>query len=138
MEANPNLEQQLSQYRYIKEQKEISQGQFEILNASLGGLYTIKRTLDKIKEGVNENDEILMPIGGLVSLKASIKDTEKVLVFVQKDTVIEMTVEEAIEYVEKRIENHSTQLKYLQERIYNLELNLQSLNQILQSNMTQQ
>ena len=138
MENNQNLEQQLSQYRYFREQKEISQGQFEILNASLGTLYMIKGTLDNIKDGVNENDEILIPIGGRVSIKASIKDTEKVLVFVQNDTVIEMTVEEAIEYIDKRIDHHNTQLKFLQERIFNLEVNLQNMNQILQNRMTQQ
>ena len=138
MENNPNLEQQLSQYRYIKEQREMFQGQFEIINASLGNLYTTKLTLDNLKDGVNENDEILVPIGGLVSIKATIKDTKKVLVHVKNDTIIEKTVEEAIEYVLKLVEQHNTQLNFLRERIYNLDLNLQNLNQILQGRMTQQ
>jgi prefoldin alpha subunit len=138
MENNQNLDQALSQYRYIKEQKEMFQGQFEIINASLGNLYTTKLTLDNLKEGVNENDEILVPIGGLVSIKASIKNTEKVLVFVKNDTIIEKTVEEAIEFIAKLIEQHNTQLKFLQERIFNLDLNLQNLNQMLQNRMTQQ
>ena len=138
MENNPNLEQQLSQYRYIKEQREMFQGQFEIINASLGNLYTTKLTLDNLKEGVNENDEILVPIGGLASIKATIKDTKKVLVYVKNDTIIEKTVEEAIEFISKLIDQHNTQLKFLQERIFNLDLNLQSMNQMLQSRMTQQ
>ena len=137
MENNPNLEQQLSQYRYIKEQREMFQGQFEIINASLGNLYTTKLTLDNLKEGVNENDEILVPIGGLASIKATIKDTKKVLVYVKNDTIIEKTVEEAIEFITKLIDQHNTQLKFLQERIFNLDLNLQSMNQVLQSRMTQ-
>ena len=138
MENNPNLEQQLSQYRYIKEQREMFQGQFEIINASLGNLYTTKLTLDNLKEGVNENGEILVPIGGLTSIKATIKDTKKVLVYVKNDTIIEKTVEEAIEFITKLIDQHNTQLKFLQERIFNLDLNLQSMNQVLQSRMTQQ
>ncbi|NVM45831.1 MAG: prefoldin subunit alpha [Candidatus Lokiarchaeota archaeon] len=137
MENNPDLEQQLSQYRYIKEQREMFQGQFEIINASLGNLYTTKLTLDNLKEGVNENDEILVPIGGLTSIKATIKDTKKVLVYVKNDTIIEKTVEEAIEFISKLIDQHNTQLKFLQERIFNLDLNLQSMNQMLQSRMTQ-
>ena len=48
MENNQNLEQQLSQYRYIKEQKDMFQGQFEIINASLGNLINTKRTLENI------------------------------------------------------------------------------------------
>ena len=138
MENNPNLEQQLSQFRYIKEQREMFQGQFEIINASLGNLYTTKLTLDNLKEGVKENDEILVPIGGLASIKATIKDVKKVLVHVKNDVIIEKTVEEAIEFISKLIDQHNTQLKFLQERIYNLDLNLQSMNQMLQSKMNQQ
>ena len=138
MENNQNLEQQLSQFRYLKDQRDMFQGQFEIINASLGNLYTTKLTLDNLRDGVNENDEILIPIGGLVSIKATIKDTKKVLVYVKNDTIIEKTVEEAIEFVSKLIEQYNTQLKFLQERIYNVDLSLQGINQILQNRMAQQ
>jgi len=138
MENNQNLEQQISQYRYIKEQRDMFQGQFEIINASLGNLYTTKLTLDNLKEEVHENDEILVPIGGLASIRATIKDTKKVLVFVKNDTIIEKTVEEAIEYISKLTEQHNTQLKFLQERIYNLDLSLQGINQMLQRRTTRQ
>ncbi len=138
MENDQNLEQQLSQFRYFKDQRDMLQSQFEIINASLGNLYTTKLTLDNLRDGVNENDEILIPIGGLVSIKATIKDTKKVLVYVKNDTIIEKTVEEAIEFVSKLIEQHNTQLKFLQERIYNVDLSLQGINQILQNRMAQQ
>ena len=138
MENNQNLEQQLNQFRYIKEQRDMFQGQFEIINASLGNLYTTKLTLDNLRDGVNENDEILIPIGGLANIKATIKDTKKVLVYVKNDTIIEKTVEDAIEFILKLIEQHNTQLKFLRERILSLDLNLQGINQILQNKMAQQ
>jgi len=138
MENNQNLEQQLSQFRYIKEQRDMFQGQFEIINASLGNLYTTKLTLDNLRDGVNEDDEILIPIGGLASIKATIKDTKKVLVYVKNVTIIEKTVEEAIDFISKLIEQHNTQLKFLRERILNLDLSLQGINQILQNRMAQQ
>lgn len=138
MEDTQNFEQQLNQYRYIKEQRDVFQGQFEIINASLGNLFTTKRTLDSLLEGVNENDEILIPIGGLASIKATIRDTKNVLVFVNQDTVIEKTVEEAIEFLNKLIEQHNTQLKFLKERIYDLNLNLQGMNQVIQNRIKQQ
>jgi len=138
MENNQNLEQQLNQFRYIKEQRDMFQGQFEIINASLGNLYTTKLTLDNLRDGVNENDEILIPIGGLANIKATIKDTKKVLVYVKNDTIIEKTVEDAIEFILKLIEQHNTQLKFLRERILSLDLNLQGINQILQNRMAQQ
>lgn len=137
MENNQNFEQQLNQFRYLKEQRDVFQGQFEIINASLGNLFTTKRTLESL-EGVNENDEILIPIGGLASIKATIKDTKNVLVSVNQDTVIEKTSEEAIEFLNKLIEQHNNQLKFLKERIFALDTNLQGMNQMLQNRMSQQ
>lgn len=137
MENNQNFEQQLNQFRYLKEQRDVFQGQFEIINASLGNIFTTKRTLESL-EGVNENDEILIPIGGLASIKATIKDTKNVLVSVNQDTVIEKTVEEAIEFLNKLIEQHNNQLKFLKERIFALDTNLQGMNQMLQNRMSQQ
>ena len=137
MENNQNFEQQLNQFRYLKEQRDVFQGQFEIINASLGNLFTTKRTLESL-EGVNENDEILIPIGGLASIKATIKDTKNVLVSVNQDTVIEKTVEEAIEFLNKLIEQHNNQLKFLKERIFALDMNLQGMNKVLQNRMSQQ
>jgi prefoldin alpha subunit len=115
----------------------VFQGQFEIINASLGNLFTTKRTLESL-EGVNENDEILIPIGGLASIKATIKDTKNVLVSVNQDTVIEKTVEEAIEFLNNLVEQHNNQLKFLKERIFALDMNLQGMNKVLQNRMSQQ
>ena len=117
MENNQNFEKQLQQFRYLKEQRDMFQGQFEIVNASLGNLYTTKKTLDNLKDGIDENDEILIPIGGLVSIKGSIKDTKKVLVSITQDIVIEKTVEESIEFIDKLMKQHNEQLKFLKERI---------------------
>jgi prefoldin alpha subunit len=132
MENNQNFEKQLQQFRYIKEQRDMFQGQFEIVNASLGNLYTTKKTLDNLKDGIDENDEILIPIGGLVSIKGSIIDTKKVLVSVNQDTVIEKTIEESIEFINKLMKQHNEQLKFLKERILTLDYNLQGINQMFQ------
>lgn len=137
MENNQNFDQQLNQYRYLKEQRDMFQGQFEIVSASLGNLFTTKRTLDSLLEGVSENDEILIPIGGLASIKATIKDTKNVLVSVNQDTIIEKTVEDAIEFLNGLIEQHNVQLKFLKERLYALDMNLQGMNQMLQNRMVQ-
>jgi len=135
MENNQNFEKQLQQFRYLKEQRDMFQGQFEIVNASLGNLYTTKKTLDNLKDGVDESDEVLIPIGGLVSIKGSIKDTEKVLVSVNQDIVIEKTTEESIEFIDKLMKQHNEQLKFLKERIQTLDYNLQGLNQMFQGKM---
>ena len=133
MENNQNFEKQLQQFRYLKEQKDMFQGQFEIVNASLGNLYTTKKTLDNLKDGVDESDEILIPIGGIVSIKGSIKDTKKVLMSITQDTVIEKTIEESIEFINKLMKQHNEQLKFLKERILTLDYNLQGINQMFQN-----
>ena len=137
MENSQNFERQLYQFRYLKEQREMLQGQLEIVNASLSNLRTTKNTLENLKEGVNKEDEILVPIGGLVNIRASIKDTEKVLLYINQDTVIEKNVTESIEFIDKLISQHNEQIKFLTERIQVLDLNLQGMSQELQNRMDQ-
>jgi len=132
MEERENLERQLYQFRYLKEQRDMYQGQFEIVNASLLNLINTKNTLDNLKDGIEKDTEILVPIGGLVSIKASIKDTEKVLLYISQDTVIEKTIPDSIEFINKLIDQHNEQLKFLTERLQTLDLTLQSMSQTLQ------
>ena len=132
MEDRENLERQLYQFRYLKEQRDMYQGQFEIVNASLLNLINTKNTLDNLKDGIEVDTEILVPIGGLVSVKAIIKDIEKVLLYISQDTVIEKTIPDSIEFINKLIEQHNEQLKFLTERLQTLDLTLQSMSQTLQ------
>jgi len=132
MENPQNLEKQLYQFRYTKEQLEMFQGQFEIFSASLGNLITTKVTLENIKEGVKQDDEVLIPIGGIVSIKTSIKDTEKILLHVSPDTIIEKNIDGSIEFIEKLITQHNERLQFLRERIQNLNITLQGMSQSIQ------
>ena len=137
MQNSENFERQLYQFRYLKEQRDMLQGQLEIVNASLSNLITTKNTLENLKDGVTKDDEILVPIGGLVNIRASIKDTERVLLFINQDTVIEKNVKESIEFIDKLMSQHNDQIKFLTERIQIIELNLQGMSQELQNRMDQ-
>ena len=137
MENSQNFEKQLYQFRYLKEQRDMLQCQLEIVNASLSNLMTTKSTLENLKNGVNKDDEILVPIGGLVNIKASIKETEKVLLFINQDTIIEKNIEESIEFIDKLISQHNDQIKFLTERIQLYDLNLQGMSKELQNRMDQ-
>lgn len=134
MEKTPNLENQLYQLRIFREQRDMFQGQLEIVNASLGNLFHTKNTLQNLEDGVKKDEEIIIPIGGLVGIKALIQDTEKVLLFIGKDTVIEKSVNESIEFIEKLIEQHNEQMKFLNERIQKLDLTIQGMSQSIQNN----
>jgi prefoldin alpha subunit len=137
LENSQNLQQQLTQYRYIEEQRNLYQSQLELVNASLANLQNTKLTLEKIKEGVKEDDDILLPIGGLVKIRAKIMDTQKILVSVGQDIVIEKSLDESISFLESIIEKQKESLKFVVEKLQNIELALQSMGESIQSGMRQ-
>ena len=132
MESSKQYQEELFKFRYFKEQREMLQGQLEIINASLGNVLNTKKTVENLKEGVNINDEILVPIGGLVNIKASIKDPENVLLAVSKDVIIEKDLNGTLEFLEKLIEKHNEQTQFLNTQLQNIDLNLQEISQKIQ------
>jgi len=112
------------------------QGQLEIINASLANLMNTKRTIENLKEGVNQDDEILVPIGGLVNIKASIKDPEKVLLAITQDVIIEKDLDGAIEFLDKLTEQHNKQIQFLGTQLQNIDINLQEISQQIQRGYT--
>lgn len=134
MESSQEYQEQLVKFRYLKEQSDMFQNQLEMINASLGNVLNTKKTVENLKEGVNNGDEILVPIGGLVNIKAYIKDTEKVLLAVTQDVVIEKDLDDTLEYLEKMVEQHNKQIQFLRTQLQSLEVNLQEISQLLQRN----
>jgi len=137
MEPSREYQEQLIRFRYLKEQRDMFQGQLEIINASLANIINTKNTIENLKEGVKESDEILVPIGGLVNIKASIKDTKKVLLAVTQDIVIEKDLEGAIEFLDKLIEQHNQQIQFLTTQLENLDGSLQQISQNIQKGYAQ-
>jgi prefoldin alpha subunit len=88
-------------------------------------------------DGVKEEDEILIPIGGIVSIKASIKDTNNALLFVGQDVAIEKSLGESIEFIDKLIEKYSESMKYIIERLQSIEFALQGMGESLQGALNQ-
>lgn len=137
MEQSQNFQRQLSQFRYLQEQRDIYQNQFELMNASLLNFQNSKKTIENIMDGVKEDDEILIPIGGIVSIKASIKDTNNALLFVGQDIAIEKSLGESIEFIDKLVEKYSGSMKIIIERLQSIELALQGMGEFLQGALNQ-
>ena len=127
-----NYQDQLQMFSYLKQQRDAYQGQLEYVNAILANILNTKATLENLKEGVEVGDEILVPIGGIVNIKATIKDTEKVLVAVTQDVIIEKDLDGAIEFLDKRIEQHNKEMQFMRTQLQNFEVNLQKTSQLLQ------
>ncbi len=137
MEKNQNFEQQLYQYRYLKEQRDMFAQQLDILNASLSNLLTTKTTAEKMKD-LKDDDEILIPIGGMMSINARIKNPEKVLLYISQDVIIEKDLDSSIEFLDKLIEQHKEQMNRIDQQIQNLDVYLQGMSNQLQQGLPQQ
>ncbi|MFX1313268.1 MAG: prefoldin subunit alpha [Promethearchaeota archaeon] len=137
MEASKNYQEQLLKFRYLKEQRDMYQGQLEIINASLGNILNTKTTIVNLKEGVKDGDEILVPIGGLASITASIKNPDKILLSVTQDVVIERDLNDSIEFLDKLIEQHNEQIQFLRAQLQNLDINLQETSNLIQRDLNQ-
>ncbi len=137
MQSSQEYQEQALKFRYLKEQRDMFQNQLEIINTSLGNILNTKKTVENLKQGVNEGDEILVPIGGLVYIKADIKETKKVLLGVTQDIIIEKNLDDALEFLENLIEQHNKQIQFLSNQLQNLEINLQEVSQLLQRNYRQ-
>jgi len=137
MENTQNLEQQLYQFRYLRQQRDMLQNQLEILNASLSNLLNTKATVENLKN-IKDGDEILVPIGGMVNIKAQIKETEKILLYVGQDIVIEKDLDGTFEFIDQIIEQHNEQIKFLSSQIQKLDITLQGMSENLQRAYPQQ
>jgi len=136
MEPSQEYQAQLIRFRDLKEQRDMFQDQLEFINVSLNNLINTKNTVENLKEGVNEDDEILVPIGGHVFVKASIKDTNKILLAVSQDIVIEKDLEGVKEYLDKLIEQHNQQIQFLATQIQKSDQALQQISQNFQKGYT--
>ncbi|MHA1688821.1 MAG: prefoldin subunit alpha [Promethearchaeota archaeon] len=143
MENDFNLDQRqqqqqyLSQFQYLKEQRDVFKNQLELVQTSLSNIMNTKNTIENMKT-INLDDEILVPLGGMINIKAQIKDIEKVLVYISRDTVIEKTLDDTIQFLEKLINQHKEQVKFLSERIQQVDVSLQNVSQNLQRILQQQ
>ena len=132
-----NYQEQLQMFSYLKQQREVYQGQLEYVNAILSNYLNTKVTLENLKEEVNDGDEILVPIGGIANIKATIKDTKKVLMAVTQDVIIEQDLDEALEFLDKRIEQNNKEIQFIRTQLQNFDVNLQKTSQLLQKGYLQ-
>ena len=134
---NNTREQQLYQFQYLKEQRDGMAQSLNLINGSLQNFMNTKATVENLKE-VEDNSEILVPIGGSVIIKANIQETKKLLTYISQDVVIEKTLDESLVFIDKIMEEHNQQIKYLTEQIQKIDVTLQGMSQLLQQGYPQQ
>ena len=133
---NQKMEQQLYQFQYLREQRDILAQNLNIFNASLQEHMNTKVTLENLKT-TKEEDEILIPIGSIAVMKSKVRDSQKVLLNVSQDILIEKDIDSAVEFIDRVINQLTEQIKLLNERLYQLEMTLQGMSQLIQQGYTQ-
>ncbi len=131
------MEQQIYQFQYLKEQRDALSQNLGLINGSLQNYMTTKATVENLKN-INDEEEILLPIGGSIILNATIKDASKILTYICQDVVIEKNLEETIEFLNKIIEQHQEQIKFLSNELARLDMTLQGMSQLIQQGYSQQ
>ncbi|MBN1800151.1 MAG: prefoldin subunit alpha [Candidatus Lokiarchaeota archaeon] len=132
-----NMEQQIYQFQYLKEQRDALSQNLSLINGSLQNYMTTKATVENLKN-INNDEEILLPIGGSIILNATIKNANKILTYICQDIVIEKDFEETIEFLDKIIEQHQEQIKFLSNELSRLDMTLQGMSQLIQQGYSQQ
>ncbi len=133
---NNNIQQQIYQFQYFKEQRDALAQNLGLISASLQNYMTTKATIESLKN-VKEGDEILIPIGGSIILNAKISNTDKILTYVGQDVVVEKPIDETNQFIEKIIEQHNEQIKFLNSELYKLDMTLQGMSQLIQQGSSQ-
>ncbi len=131
METNQNAQELVHRFKYLKDQRDMFLGQLDLLNASLGNIVNTKNTIENLKN-LKDNEEILVPIGGLANIKAIIKDPGKIILHINQDIAIEKDLDSSMEFLDKIITQHNEQINFVRTQIQNLDANLQSMSQQFQ------
>jgi len=130
MENSQQNSQRLAyQFQHLREQKDMYEQNLDIIQASLNNLLNTKKTIENL-HNVEDGEEILVPVGGMINLRARIMNPENVLLSVSDDIVIEKDLDRSSEFIQKLIEQHREQVEFLNEQIDKIEANLQGISQM--------
>lgn len=102
MVQDDEITRNLTLLEYYKEQLSNLDMQQQYLQAALVDYQKAKLTVEGLQKQKGEQ-ELLMPIGSGVFLSAVAKDTDKILVDIGANLVIEKSADDAAESIEKRI-----------------------------------
>lgn len=111
MTKEDELQKYMTLIEYYKEQLKTLEYQFSLIQSTINDQTKARITLEKLN-GVKNDSELLLPIGGGAFINATLQNSSKVLYDIGDGIVIEKTIEDAIKNVDKRtIELQQTEEK---------------------------
>lgn len=111
-----NLRKAVYELGSLEELAKDVQGRINMVDAVLREIGFSRLTTQGL-ESLKENDEIMVPIGGGSYLLAKIADTSKVIVGVGANVAIEKTGKEALDYIDRQVDELGRSRSSLQEQL---------------------
>jgi prefoldin alpha subunit len=102
MTKEEEITRNLTLIEYYKQQLESIDMQLQYLQSTLADYQRAKMTVEQL-HAMDENSEILIPVGAGTFVNGSLKNASNVLIGVGAGVVIEKTVDEAVLKLEERM-----------------------------------
>lgn len=136
MKNQQDIQRQLQSLNILQQQFEFLKNQIEIIDNSLQLVKTTKKTIEGLTE-LKSGDELVVPIGGMAYIKANILESNKILMYIGSDVIIEKNYEESTEYIDELIKRHSQQRELLVNQYIQLDSHIKSLAPRVQQQLSQ-
>ena len=121
MTNEDELQKNMTLIEYYKEQLQTLEYQFSLIQTTIADQTRAKITLEKLN-GVKDESELLLPIGGGAFINAKIMNSSKTLYDVGEGIVVEKSIEDAINKIEIRIK----ELQQTEEKISTMAQQIQN------------
>ncbi|HEC81789.1 MAG TPA: prefoldin subunit alpha [Thermoplasmatales archaeon] len=132
MTEQENVAEYMALLEAYKEQLESLEQQSTYLQALINEYTKARITIEELSKREN-NAEILVPIGGGAFVPATSKDTSKVILAEGAEVFIERSAEEAVEALNKRIEDLQNSLGKLDDMAQQIQERAQEVSNTLQN-----
>ena len=121
MTKEEELQKNMTLIEYYKEQLKTLEYQFSLIQTTIADQTRAKITLEQLN-GVKDESELLLPIGGGAFINAKIMNSSKILYDVGEGIVVEKSIDDAIGKVDSRIK----ELQQTEEKISTMAQQIQN------------
>ncbi len=128
---NEDAQQKYIEFQMASQQLNKLNQQFSLINNKILELKNLDQGLSDLGL-VKQNEEILIPFGAGILIKASIKDSKDVLMNVGADIVVKKSTADSKKIIQQQITELETALEETEKEIINLSTGLEMLKKELE------
>ncbi|WP_297491611.1 prefoldin subunit alpha [Thermococcus sp.] len=126
-ERNEKLEKLAYEYQLLQAQAQLLSQNLELLTLGRNEFSAVKETLESLKGVEEEKPEVLIPLGAGSFLRGLIVDKENAIVSVGSGYAVQKSLDDAVEYLSKRIRDYDEAIAKTQEALRAVDAQLQDL-----------